>query len=195
MRSDWVVVARKIVRPFVSLTILASKVFSRLWMYALQSQFRSCGRNVHFGRGCQFSYSTISLGHDVYIGPGATFMSALSRIEIGNKVLFGPNVTIMGGNHRTDLVGAYMYDVTEKLPDNDRDVIIEDDVWVGCNAIILKGVRIGRGSIIGAGSVVVKSVPPYTVYVGSPGLKTKARWDAGTIADHERILAAAGNEP
>ena len=94
----------------------------------------------------------------------------------------------MGGDHRTNVVGAYMYDVTEKLPENDLDVVIEDDVWVGANVLILKGVTIGRGSIVGAGSVVVKSVPPYTVYVGTPMMKIWQRWDNDTIIAHEHQL-------
>ena len=50
----------------------------------------------------------------------------------------------------------------------DRPVIIEDDVWIGFNATILKGVRIGRGAIVGANTVITKDVPPYTIMVGNP---------------------------
>lgn len=153
--------------------------------------FRKCGRNVKFGHGCDFSHESIELGNDVYIGPGAKFMSAISSIKIGNKVMFGSGVTILGGDHRTDVVGEYMWDVKRKLPENDQDVVIEDDVWIGANVLILKGVRIGRGCIVGAGSVVVKNIPAYTIYVGSPGLKTWPRWDAETIAEHERRLDAS----
>ncbi|CAG0905860.1 unnamed protein product, partial [Darwinula stevensoni] len=80
--------------------------------------------------------------------------------------MFGPNVTIMGGNHNTSVIGAFMYDVREKLPENDQPVIIEDDVWVGTGVIILKGVTIGKGSIIAAGSVVTKSCKPYSILGG-----------------------------
>ena len=78
-----------------------------------------------------------------------------------------PGVVIRGA-HRYDLVGKTMIEVTEdeRLPENDQDVIIEDDVWIGQNAIILKGVRVGEGSIIGAGSLVTKDVPLYTIHVG-----------------------------
>lgn len=150
--------------------------------------FKKCGENVKFGHGCEFSHEFIELGNDVYIGSGANFMSGLSTIKVGNKVMFGPGVTILGGDHRTNVVGACMYDVQEKIPENDRDVVIEDDVWIGANVLILKGVIVGRGSIVGAGSIVVKSIPAYTVYVGCPGVKTWARWDAETIAYHERRL-------
>ncbi|MBQ7799060.1 MAG: antibiotic acetyltransferase, partial [Oscillospiraceae bacterium] len=99
-------------------------------------------------------------------------------------------VSIRGGNHRTDIVGKYIKDVTEKekLPDNDQDVIIEDDVWIGTNAIILKGVKIGRGSVIGAGSVVTRNVPSYTIHVGSHGIFEKERFTKSEIEEHERIL-------
>lgn len=168
--------------------IYLQKVLHRIWIYLYRPLFKKCGKNVIFGMGCNFSYKNIIIGDDVFIGSGATFNSAISIVKIGNKVMFGPNVTIMGGDHRTDVIGKYMFDVKEKLPFNDKDVIIEDDVWIGANVIILKGVTIGRGSIIGAGSVVVKNIPPYSVYVGSPGLKTYPRWDKQTIDLHERIL-------
>jgi acetyltransferase-like isoleucine patch superfamily enzyme len=164
------------------------KVLRRVLMWIQRPLFKRCGKNVSFGHGCDFSYENIEIGDDVYIGPHACFMSAISTIRIGSKVLFGPNVTIMGGDHRTNVVGSYMYDVHEKLPENDVDVTIEDDVWVGSNVLILKGVRIGRGSIVGGGSVVTKDVPPYSIYLGQPELKLRPRWDAATIAEHERLL-------
>lgn len=175
-------------RRLARIVVLLIKVYRRLWMLIQLPLFKKRGCNVRIGHGCDFSYDSIELGNDVYIGPHAIFMSAISAIKIGNKVMFGPHVTILGGDHRTNVVGAYMFDVTEKLPGNDLDVVIEDDVWVGAHALLLKGVRIGRGSIIGAGSVVTKNVPPYSVYVGSPGLKVWPRWDAATQAEHERHL-------
>jgi acetyltransferase-like isoleucine patch superfamily enzyme len=175
------------------LILLTLKIWRNLWMYIQFPLFIKCGRNVKIGYGCQLSHECIELGDDVYIGPGATFMSGISIIRIGNKVMFGPNVTIMGGDHRTNVIGSYMYDVKEKMPENDRDVVIEDDVWIGANALILKGVTIGRGSIIGAGSIVVKNVPPYSIYVGSPPMKIRSRWDNATIAIHEHQLQVARN--
>jgi acetyltransferase-like isoleucine patch superfamily enzyme len=76
--------------------------------------FKKCGENVRFGHGCNFSHECIEIGNDVYIGPGACFLSGISTIKIGNKVMFGPRVTILGGDHPTDIVGAYMYDIQEK---------------------------------------------------------------------------------
>lgn len=89
-----------------------------------------------------------------------------------------------------------MIEVTEeeKLPENDQDVIIEDDVWVGQNAIILKGVRVGEGSIIGAGSVVTKDVPPYTIHVGTHDIMEKPRFSQEDLLKHKNVLSKRRNE-
>lgn len=124
------------------------------------------------------------------IGNRASFIASIANIYIGNYVMFGPNVTIRGGNHRTDLVGRYMITVkdVEKLPENDKDVIIEDDVWVGCNVTILKGVIISKGTIVAAGSVVTKSFPPYSIIGGNPAKLIKMRFSEEEIKEHNNII-------
>ena len=104
--------------------------------------------------------------------------------------MFGPEVTIRGGNHRIDLVGRFMKSVTnsEKRPEDDLGVVIEDDVWVGTRAIILHGTTIGRGAIVAAGSVVTKSVPPYAIVGGNPARILRFRFDLNTILVHEQTL-------
>lgn len=72
--------------------------------------------------------------------------------------MFGPGVQIHGGDHIYNEVGVYMIDAKKKSSFQDGKVIIEDDVWIGANAIILKGLVVGEGSIVSAGSVVTKSV-------------------------------------
>mgnify|MGYP001020427694 FL=1 len=76
----------------------------------------------------------------------------------------------------------------EKLPENDKDVIIEDDVWVGCNVTILKGVIIGKGTVVAAGSVVTKSCPPYSIIGGNPAKLIKMRFTEEEIKEHDRIM-------
>lgn len=133
-------------------------------------------------------YQNISAGDDVFIGERAIFHASESGIRIGSKVMFGPSVTILGGDHRFDVIGEYMFDVKEKRPENDLEVVIEDDVWVGARVVILKGVRIGKGSVIGAGSVVTRSVPPYSIYTGSPAPRIRERWNSEQIAAHQALL-------
>lgn len=170
------------------LVAFSLKAICRLWMYMQLPLFKRRGRNVKVIGFSRFSYASIELGDDVYIGPNATFMSAISTIRIGSKVLFGPGVTIMGGDHRIDVVGKHMYDVHEKLPDNDKDVVIEDDCWIGANVTLLKGVCVGRGSVVGAGSVVTKSIPPYSIAVGNPARVVRSRFSPEQIIEHEALL-------
>jgi len=157
-------------------------------MCLIKPAFKSHGRNFVFDPNGVYSYNTIVVGDDVFIGPGANFSASESAIVIGNKVMFGPNVTIMGGDHNTSQIGKYMYDVKEKLAKNDQSVSIDDDVWIGCNVLILKGVTIGRGSIVGAGSVVTRSCPPYSIMLGSPAKVVKQRFSDLDLQLHEKLL-------
>ena len=70
----------------------------------------------------------------------------------------------------------------------DKDVIIENDVWIGCNVTILAGVHIGRGSTIAAGAVVNKNIPPYCIAGGIPAKPIKFYWTIEQIIKHESLL-------
>lgn len=167
--------------------LLLAGGFRRLLRVFIKPLFAHCGENVRFNPLDRFSYGTISIGNDVFINAGACF-GAKKGITIGNKVMFGANVTIRGGNHNTSILGMYMADNHEKRPEDDQPVVIEDDVWVGASAIILKGVTIGRGAIIAAGAVVTKDVCPYSVVGGVPAQFIRYRWSIAEIIEHEKIL-------
>lgn len=82
--------------------------------------------------------------------------------------MFGPGVVVIGGGHNSTAIGKFMSDVHERTGNEDLGVVIQDDVWVGARAILLRGVIVGRGAVIAAGSVLTKSVPPYAVVGGNP---------------------------
>lgn len=172
------------------------KLYWYSWRIEQKRRFQKIGKGVYIDRHCHFTNESISIGNDVYIGKYCIFQSTKSKIIIGSHVMFGPGVSIHGGNHRTDLVGRYMKSIQlkEKLPENDKDVIISDDVWIGANAIILTGVTIGQGSIIGAGSIVSKSVPDYTVLVGNKPQRTYERWDSQNIDKHLKLIEKSLHE-
>lgn len=130
----------------------------------------------------------ITLGNYVTIGTHSTFMATDAKITIGNKVLFGPHVFIITGNHQVNQIGKFITDVQLKTEHCDEDVVIEDDVWIGAGAIILKGVRISKGSIIGAGSVVTRNTQPYSINAGIPCHFIKMRFSPKEIEEHERLL-------
>lgn len=138
----------------------------------IQKAFANCGKGVRVPQKCSFEgIDNICVGNNVSFGQGTTILSTKAKLIIGNDVMFGPNVTIVTGNHRIDMVGRTMISITEneKLPENDQDVIIEDDVWIGANATLLKGVTVHIGSVVAAGAIVTKDIPPYQIWGGGTG--------------------------
>ena len=108
----------------------------------------------------------IEIGSDTMINYGC-ILNALERITIGSRCRLGYNVVILD---------CHMHQIEPQrrhLKPSAQAVIIEDDVWIGTRAVILPGVRIGYGSVIGAGSIVTEDVPPLTVVAGSPAKPIK----------------------
>jgi acetyltransferase-like isoleucine patch superfamily enzyme len=96
------------------------------------------------------------------------------------------NLTIHTGNH-TRIIGKFVTDIDEKNKPQgfDKDIIIEKDVWIGCNVTILSGVKIGRGATIAAGAVINKDIPPYCIAGGIPAKPIKFYWSINEILNHE----------
>ncbi len=172
------------------LFLLAQKAGERVKIQNYMKRFPECGKNVTIAPDCVMIPEHIRIGSNVSIGYGCSLLASIAYINIGNNVMIAPGGVIRGGGHRTDLIGKYMIDVrdNEKLPENDRDVNIEDDVWIGQNAIILKGVTIGKGSVVGAGAIVTKTIPPYTIHVGVNSPKEWPRFTEAEIEEHEQLL-------
>jgi len=109
-------------------------------------------------------------------------ITAMSNVLIGNNVLMASNIYISDCTH--GFYSGNEKDSNPKVPPIMREydvknVIIEDNVWLGEGCCVLPGVIIGKGSIIGANSVVCKSIPPYVIAVGSPARPIK-RFDFST---------------
>lgn len=158
---------------------------------------KSCGKNV-FIRPLSSDIKgleNLTVGNCCNIPKGSTFFCTKAPLTIGNKVVFGPHPTIITGDHQIDFVGKYIVDITdeEKKSGLDAPVTIEDDVWCGANVTILKGVTIGRGCVVAAGSVVTKSFPPYSIIGGTPAKFLKYRFTADECKTHEEMLYAPGN--
>lgn len=104
-----------------------------------------------------------------------------------SQAAFGLKVST--GNHAMKL-GHYWVSITEadKPKGLDKDVVVEEDVWIGMNVTLLSGVIIGRGCTVAAGAVVSKSMPPYCVVGGVPAKPIKFKWTIDEILQHESIL-------
>jgi len=183
---------KHVLNSLVKMCIFCQRVRRRLRMYFLMPLFGGYGRNFRFDPDGLYTYSNIHVGNDVNLGWRPVLMATLSEIRIANKVIFGPYVTVIGGGHNISVPHQFMADVHEKTGNEDLGVVIDDDVWVGSRAIILRGVRVGRGSVIAAGAVVTKYIPPYSVVGGIPARVLKFRWDVETILSHEAALYPPG---
>lgn len=133
--------------------------------------------DVHIQRWCRMtteSYNNycgyINIQRSSYIGP-YSYMHAIGKIFIGKNCLFGPRTTIVAGNHKYQNKNVLIR-LQGQLSKN---VEIEDDVWLSANVTVLGGVRIGEGAVIGAGSVVTKDIPEYTIASGVPAKVTSQR--------------------
>ena len=129
---------------------------------------KSCGKNVNIERNACFNPSVI-IGNNSGIGIRCELNGP---VVIGDDVMMAPDVIIYTSGHcfeRTD-IPMMLQGGTEP-----KEVIIGDDVWIGRRAIILPGVHIGKGSVVGAGAVVTKDVPEFTVVAGVPAKVVKSR--------------------
>ena len=150
---------------------------------------KSCGNGVYL-RPMSSDFKgleNLSIGDGTSIPKGATFYCTKAPLTIGKKVIFGPKPTIITGDHRIDIQGKYIIDITddEKLPENDQPVTIEDGCWIGANVTILKGVTIGHDSVVAAGSVVTKSCEPYSIIGGVPAKLIRRRFTDEEMKENE----------
>ncbi|MBR1464054.1 MAG: acyltransferase [Prevotella sp.] len=181
---------RKFSEIIIKLFAIFPYIMDCILSFFYKRAMKSCGKGVYL-RPSKSDFKglwNLCIGDGTSIPKGSVFYCTEAPLTIGKKVVFGPNPTIITGDHRIDVVGKYILDNTEKLPENDLPVVIEDDVWCGANVTILKGVTIGRGSVIAAGAVVTHSIPPYSIAGGIPAREIKKRFTKEQIIEHEKFL-------
>ncbi len=127
------------------------------------------------------------------IDGGALIMNERSNIVFKKNSGAAVGLTAITGNHMS-VVGKNIKEVTDKIKDEldvygemDRDIIVEEDVWIAAHVTLLSGSRLGRGCEIGAGSVVRGSVPPYAVVIGNPCKIVGFRFTPDEIIEHEKV--------
>lgn len=116
--------------------------------------------------------SSIPFGGSVKIGRYCSFADGVKLLACGDHPLGKATTYPL----KRKLVGGANTDMISK-----GRIVIGNDVWVGMNAVILGGVTIGDGAVVGAGSVVTKNVPPYTVVCGNPAREIRGRFDDETV--------------
>lgn len=143
------------------------------WLLLFKYNFKHVGLNFYCGKGLFVRPNTVSIGNDVFIGKYCHL--AVCDLSIGNNVMFAPNVAVVGGDHRFDIVGEAIRTTGRST---EKPVVVEDDVWIGYGTIVMQGVTIGEGAVVAAGSTVVKDIPAYTIWGGSPARFLKNRFDS-----------------
>lgn len=145
-------------------------ISSSLRYILVKGLFLSCGNSVNIEKGASFGNGRLLIIGD-RSGIGRNCLVA-SDTQIGSDVMMAPEVIIFSHNHKFDSLDISMnkQGVTESKP-----VIIESDVWIGQRAILMAGVRVGKGSIVAAGAVVTKDVLPYSIVGGNPAKLIKMR--------------------
>jgi len=147
---------------------------------------KKTGKNNRLGPNGRFIHpEEISLGNNIYIAPN--FHISARNLKIGNNVIIGPNLLLECDDHTFRNVGKTIWSTFT----NERtfgSVSIEDDVWIGGNVTILKNVISGEGCIIGAASVVTKSLPPYSICLGVPCKPIKSRFNAEELRTHLELV-------
>lgn len=133
---------------------------------------RKRGCNVKISPSAFLKYpENISIGDNTFINHNCCIWAAPEgNISIGNDVLFGPNVVVTASNH-----GAEIGMPIRLQPGVDASITIGDDVWIGANVVVTAGVNIGDGCVVGAGAVVTRNLPAYSIAAGVPAKVLRSR--------------------
>lgn len=137
-----------------------------------------------------FLYENVSIG-------GGEVSATNARFIMKKNSVCSSGLMVRTGNHYQEVGKLFRFiDDTYKrehglIEKFDKDVIVEEDVWLGVNVTLLSGITIGRGAIVAAGSVVTKNVPPYSVVGGIPAKFIKFKWSLEDILKHESVIYTA----
>lgn len=144
------------------------KIFKKMRAFFTKKVIKKMGENVNIETGAIFN-PNIEIGDNSSIGVRAEL---IGNVKIGKNVMMGPEVIFYTQNHKFNDKDRT---IIEQGYDIEKQIVVEDDVWIGRRVIILPGVTIKKGTVIGAGSIVTKTFPEYSVIAGNPAKVIKIR--------------------
>ena len=158
--------------------------FQKNWKARNKHNYTSIGDRT-------FPIENVKVGHYSYgmLNVQSMYVQPAEKLTIGNFVSVAPGATfLLGMNHQINTITTYplysrFIEYDKKDSTSNGEIIIEDEVWIGTNAMILSGLTIGKGAIIAAGSIVTKDVPPYSIYGGNPSKLIKYRFSEDIIQE------------
>lgn len=161
-------------------------------LYFFKRRWRKINRQNSTYPKTLFPLSVCKVGRFTYGGINIIAMDEGNIVQIGNFCSIGPNVIfVLKADHPTNRLSTFPFKVKvlgEKSEATSKgNIILEDDVWVGCNATILSGVHIGQGAVVAAGAVVCEDVPPYAIVGGVPARVIRYRFPDDMVAEMKKI--------
>lgn len=169
-----VLILRKFYWQLQGMSIGSNTSFSYLqaiWPHNVQIGSRCVLESaIYFKRDAPYvAGKTFMIGHQVFIGTGCEF-NIKTGIHIGDYTMIASGCKFTDFDHGIDRLTYMGFQEAQTAP-----IVIGKDVWIGFNAVVLKGVTIGDGAIVAAGAVVTKSIPPYEIWGGVPAQKIGER--------------------
>ncbi len=149
-----------------------------------------CGRNVIVNNPVHLTHpENVYLYDDTSIYAGATILINTGKFIMKKHSGAAQGLTVVTGNHNT-VPGSWFKDCMRAHFDTETDVVVEEDVWIGASVTLLAGSRLGRGCVVGGGSVVRHKIPPYAIVIGNPAKVVGFRFTLDEILSHEEALYA-----
>jgi len=175
--------------------LLISRITKRINHYLQNRRFRNIAPGCSVPLGITVSNrDNLVMMEGATLEPGTVILNVHAKFVMGRYSGAGPNLTVIAGNHLS-VPGKFLLCVTDsdkKALDpeglQDRDVILEEDVWIGANVVLLNGVKIGRGAVIAAGTVCRGKIPPYAIVAGNPAKVVGFRFTPEQTLEHEAML-------
>lgn len=138
--------------------------------YCCKNIFKAIGKNVNIERNANFGYGiNIEIGDNSGLGINC---NVPDNIKIGKDVMMGPNCYILNSNHNFDRIDIPMMQQGSVIG---KRIIIEDDVWIGQDVTMTAGRHISKGTVIGAGCLLCKDFPSYSIVGGNPSRLIRSR--------------------
>jgi maltose O-acetyltransferase len=170
MRALYLLIYYAIAQHFPTQPMPSWRFGYALRRFLVKRIFASCGDGVIIKQHAYFGDGrTLRIGHRTQIGLNSRIDH---EVTIGDDVLMGPDVVMLSGGHAFEAVDI---PINQQGATACKPIVISNDVWIGTRVIILPGVEIGSGSVIGAGSIVSRSIPPYSIAVGAPAKVIRTR--------------------
>lgn len=163
-------------------------VYKKIFPEYNLSQIGKIGKCCKIGPHSQLILPNLYLDDYVILQDHINFISNKGRLYVGKFSVISAGCIIIPGQHHLKVGMPFFVNAQYHVCDEEHDIIIAEDCWIGAGCILLPGVKIGRGAIVGAGSVVTKDISPYSVVAGCPAKTIAMRMSEKDVIIHEKNI-------